>query len=46
MNCRKPFSEDECSMEEMLSMTTSEGSMSSRPMRSVTRRSSRPMASG
>ena len=46
MNWRNPFSDDECSMEEMLSMTTSAGSISSRPILSVTSRSSSPIASG
>src|SRR2546426_7531545 len=46
MNCRKPFSDDACSIEEMLSMTMSDGWNSSSPSRRSTSRSSRLVASG
>ena len=41
MNWRNPFSEEACSMDEMLSMTTSDGPNPSIPCRRSTRRSSR-----
>ena len=46
MNCRNPFSDEACSMDEMLSSTIRDGSNSSMCRRKPTRRSSRLMASG